>query len=56
MTARVINHATQEEEAFICEVKNVSYDWRRREVTITDEYDQTYTYDLKKYNIMVIAK
>ena len=56
MIARVIEHATQEEKYFILEVTNVSYDWRRREITITDEYDNVFTYDLKIYNVIITAK
>lgn len=56
MIAKLVNHKTGKEEVFLMDVVDVHYDWRKREVTIIDEFDNIYTYSLKVYDLQVIGK
>ena len=56
MIAKLINHKTSKEEVFLMDVVDVHYDWRKREVVITDLFDNTYTYSLKDYDLQVLGK
>lgn len=56
MVVKLINHKTGEVEVFLMDVVDVHYDWRKREVTIKDLFDNTYTYSLKVYDLQVLGK
>ena len=56
MIAKLINHKTNKLEVFLTDVVNVHYNWRMREVIITDLFDNIYTYSLKDYDLQVLGK